>query len=752
MNRKNLSRSHGGSAVVLLLMAMMILAGCGRQEAKYIIGVSQCSEDIWREKQNAELRMGTYFQDGVELRFASALDSDQRQIEQIDSLVASGINLLIVAPNQVATISPAIDRAYDQGIPVIVFERKTNSKKYTAFMGADNYEMGRLMGEFIASRLNGRGKVMEIVGLKGSSPAIERDKGFKEAIARHAGIEVVATLQGDWTEESGYKAVNAYEGDLSGVDFVFGQNDRMAIGARKALLASQHSLLTTRFCGIDGLPGEGGGIQLVRDSILDATYIYPTHGDQLLQLAVDILDGKPYEKEVQLMSALVTRDNARVLLMQNEETIRQSKYLDELHEMADSYLHELDSQRTITLLAIGFIVLLLAVIVSIYLYFLQRARLHQERTKMEREQLDFYTQVSHELRTPLTLIEGPLAQLAETKEAKEAGAEASGLFAILQRNTHQLTELINKMLDVQARGAVGLPEINSQEMVLNAPPAPQPSDIGGMATVLIVDDNADIRAYLRSILQDRYQVNEAADGQQGLSLANEIVPDLIVSDVMMPVMNGLEFCQRIKGGMATSHIPVILLTARALSKHQIEGYESGADAYITKPFSAELLLARIDNLLKSRHQLKNLFGDKSQETEDRSKKAGDGRQETGDQSQQQGNLQTPDSSKIASSKIDPFLLKLRDFIEANMTDSDLSVETIGAELGLSRVQLYRKVKALTGQSPVELLRAARLHKGRQLLETTNKTISEVAYEVGFSAPSYFAKCFKDEFGVSPSDL
>ena len=752
MNRKNLSRSHGGSAVVILLMAMMILAGCGRQEAKYIIGVSQCSEDIWREKQNAELRMGTYFQDGVELRFASALDSDQRQIEQIDSLVASGIDLLIVAPNQVATISPAIDRAYDQGIPVIVFERKTNSKKYTAFMGADNYEMGRLMGEFIASRLNGRGKVMEIVGLKGSSPAIERDKGFKEAIARHAAIEVVATLQGDWTEDSGYKAVNAYEGDLSGVDFVFAQNDRMAIGARKALSEKQkvNSETFPRFCGIDGLPGEGGGIQLVRDSILDATYIYPTHGDQLLQLAVDILDGKPYEKEIQLMSALVTRDNARVLLMQNEETIRQSKYLDELHEMADSYLHELDSQRTITLLAIGFIVLLLAVIVSIYLYFLQRARLHQERTKMEREQLDFYTQVSHELRTPLTLIEGPLAQLAATKEVKEAGAEASGLFAILQRNTIQLTELINKMLDVQVRGAVRLPESNAPEMVLNAPPAPQPSEGGGMATVLIVDDNADIRAYLRSILQDRYQVNEAVDGQQGLSLANEIVPDLIVSDVMMPVMNGLEFCQRIKGGMATSHIPVILLTARALSKHQIEGYESGADAYITKPFSAELLLARIDNLLKSRHQLKNLFGDRSQETEDRSK-------ETGDQSQQQGDLQTPDSSspdssKIASSKIDPFLVKLRDFIEANMTDSDLSVETIGAELGLSRVQLYRKVKALTGQSPVELLRAARLHKGRQLLETTNKTISEVAYEVGFSAPSYFAKCFKDEFGVSPSDL
>ena len=699
---------------------MVLLTACSKQEPNYVIGISQCSEDIWREKQNAELRMGTYFHDGVELRFASAYDSDQRQIEQIDSLVASGINLLIVAPNQVATITPAIDRAYDQGIPVIVFERKTNSNKYTAFIGADNLEMGRLMGEYIATRLNGRGKVMEIMGLKGSSPAIDRDKGFKEAISKYPQIEIVATLQGDWTENSAYNAVKDFKGDLSDVDFVFGQNDRMAIGARKALLATRHSPLTTKFCGIDGLPGEGGGIACVRDSILDASYIYPTHGDQLLQLAVDILDGKPYQKEIQLMSALVTHENARVLLMQYDEMTRQENYLDQLHERADAYLQQLGLQRTITLLAIGFILLLLAVIVSIYLYFLQRARIHEERTQMEREQLDFYTQVSHELRTPLTLIEGPLRQLAHTKEAKEASAETMGMFAIIQRNTRQLTELINKMLDVQVTGSMRneKTELSHDDIQTKTESASERLD----ATVLIVDDNADIRAYLRTILQEHYQVNEAADGQQGLSLANEIVPDLIVSDVMMPVMNGLEFCQRVKSGMATSHIPVILLTARALSQHQIEGYESGADAYITKPFSAELLLARISNLLKSRHQLKDLFGMKNEKLE------------------------------IKNGEMDPFMQKFRDFIEKNISDSDLSVETIGAELGLSRVQLYRKVKALTGQSPVELLRTARLKKGRELLQTTTKNISEVAYEVGFTAPSYFAKCFKDEFGISPSDL
>ena len=729
----------------------VLLTACGKREPRYVIGVSQCSADIWREKQNAELRMDTYCQDGVELRFASAYDSDERQIEQIDSLLASGIDLLIVAPNQVATISPAIDRAFDQGIPVIVFERKTNSKKYTAFMGADNYEMGRMMGEYIAGRLNGRGKVLQIMGLKGSSPAIDRDKGFKEAISHYPQMELVATLQGDWTEQSAYNAVKSYKGNLSDIDFVFGQNDRMALGARKALSEIGH---TPKFCGIDGLPGENGGIDCVRDGVLEASYIYPTHGDQLLQLAVDILDGKPYEKEIQLKSALVTAENANVLLLQYEEMMRQSQYLDELHERADSYMEQLDSQRTITLLAVGFIILLLAVIVSIYLYFLQRARIHQERTQMEREQLDFYTQVSHELRTPLTLIEGPLAQLAETKEAKEAGAEAMGLFAILQRNTHQLTELINKMLDMQAKGVSqgyegaevrgGENTFNAESNLVPQPlhtPVPPKKQEELAETILIVDDNADIRAYLRTILQERYQVNEAADGQQGLALANEIVPDLIVSDVMMPVMNGLEFCQRVKSGTATSHIPVILLTARALSQHQIEGYESGADAYITKPFSAEVLLARIDNLLKSRRQLKNLFNN-GRQTADKSDNI----------SNSESNHNSPLLTLNSQLKEDSFLLKFKDYIEAHMTDSDLNVETIGAELGLSRVQLYRKVKALTGQSPVELLRTARLQKGRQLLLTTDKNISEVAYEVGFTAPSYFTKCFKDEFGISPSDL
>ena len=706
----------------------LVLVSCSEKEHKYVIGVSQCSQDIWREKLHAELTMGTYFHDNVELRFASADDSDEKQIKQINQFLDEGIDLLIVAPNQVATVTPTIDKVFDKGIPVIVFDRKTDSQKYTASIGADNYEMGHQMGEYIATELKGKGKVIEIMGLKGSSPAIERHEGFLNAIESYPGIQVVASLQGDWTEESAVNALKDFSYDYSQIDFVFGQNDRMAVGALKALSSEG-----TKYCGIDGLPGEGNGIACVRDSLLEASYIYPTHGDEVLQLAMNILEGKPYQKDNPLMAALVTKDNANVLLMQNEEMVRQGNYLNQLHERSDAYLKQLGNQQIVLVLAIAFIFLLLVLIIIIYRYHLQKARIAEERNKMEREQLDFYTQVSHELRTPLTLIEGPLSQLAETKDLQQAGAEASGLFAIIQRNTHQLTQLINKMLNVQATGSIDDMTASMQESIpleshTKTAETEQPH-AEDLSTVLIVDDNADIRAYLRTILQDRYQVNEAADGQQGLAIANEIVPDLIVSDVMMPVMNGLEFCQRVKSGTATSHIPVILLTARALSQHQVEGYESGADAYITKPFSADVLLARIGNLLKSRIILKNLFGVESNKDHE----------ETSN---------TPQTII----KEDAFLLKFCDYIEKNMADSDLSVETIGAELGLSRVQLYRKVKALTGQSPVELLRTARLQKGRELLQNTDKNVSEVAYEVGFTAPSYFTKCFKDEFGISPSDL
>ena len=249
----------------------------------------------------------------------------------------------------------------------------------------------------------------------------------------------------------------------------------------------------------------------------------------------------------------------------------------------------------------------------------------------------------------------------------------------------------------------------------------QPTD-SNKPEVLIIDDNNDIRTYLRSALSDLYKVSEAADGKTGLEIARRIVPDIIISDIMMPIMDGLEFCNQLKNDKAISHNPVILLTARSLDEQRAEGYEHGADAYIAKPFSLHLLLSRIENLIQSRRQLSEFFS---------------------------GNNENEDISKLSTETDKNFITQLRRIIQVNLADSDLSVEKIGDEIGLSRVQLYRKVKALTGYSPVEMLRKARLARARQLLQTTDKNVSEVAYAVGFSTPSYFSKCYKEEFGESP---
>ena len=359
------------AACLCVLLVVLLCLSCSQRQAKYVIGVSQCSADIWREKQNSELRMGAYCnKDDVELRFAAAYDSDERQVQQIDSLLGTGIDLLIVAPNQMATITPAIDRAYDKGIPVIVFERKTDSKKYTAFISADNYEMGRQMGLYIAAQLHGRGHVLEIEGLKGSSPAIERHKGFCDALSGYPDIQLVASLQGDWTEQSAVTAVNNYQDDLTNIDFVFGQNDRMAVGARKAL----KSKTSPKFCGIDGLPNKGGGIECVQQGILDATYIYPTRGDMVLQLAMDMLEGRPYERENRMKSAIVTRENAAVTLMQAEEMNLQHDKLKMLHQKTDWYLTQYRHQQVYMVL-MGVIILL--VVAGAWFVFTAMRRRHQ---------------------------------------------------------------------------------------------------------------------------------------------------------------------------------------------------------------------------------------------------------------------------------------------------------------------------------------------------------------------------------------
>jgi DNA-binding response OmpR family regulator len=269
--------------------------------------------------------------------------------------------------------------------------------------------------------------------------------------------------------------------------------------------------------------------------------------------------------------------------------------------------------------------------------------------------------------------------------------------------------------------------------------------------ILIIDDNNDMREYLRILLKAQYHVLEAVDGKIGLSMARKQVPDIIICDIMMPVMDGLEFTRALKKDTVTSHIPVILLSARSLDEQKVQGYQEGADSYITKPFQADVLIARINNLLKSREHLHKLMLQSQQGAGDLPSRTMMSTSATLLNESKTDDFKTSSQLK-PTDKDTKFIELLRKSIQDNLGNSDLSVEQIGAEIGLSRIQLYRKVKALTGKSPVELIRTSRLTRGRKLIETTDMTISEIAYTVGFSSSSYFTKCFKDEFGIGPNEL
>jgi DNA-binding response OmpR family regulator len=247
-----------------------------------------------------------------------------------------------------------------------------------------------------------------------------------------------------------------------------------------------------------------------------------------------------------------------------------------------------------------------------------------------------------------------------------------------------------------------------------------------LCTVLIVDDNPDIRSYIKIVLHGKqYTVLEAADGEEGFCKAVKHIPDIIISDVMMPKMDGVELCQKLKAELSTSHIPVILLTARSLDEQRIIGFQGGADDYIAKPFNSDVLEVRITNLIESRRRLKELFSE---------------------------NLFSLNATAESNDIDRSFLAKLKELIEKNLTNSELNVEDLGRYIGLSRTQLYRKVKSLTNYSPNELLRIMRLKKAHNLLSTGKVNISEATYDVGFTSPSYFAKCFKDYYNESPTDF
>ena len=718
-----------GKKHIILYVILLLLVFVSCSDRRTVIGVSQCSDDIWRQKVNREIKIGQYQYKNVDVVFASADNNGQRQARQIDSLVKAKVDLLVVAPSDVKTVAPAIERAYRAGIPVILYDRMIESTHYTAYIGTDNVAIGKEVADYLAHQLQGRGTVVEITGERGSTPVADRHRGFMQGMKAFPQIQVV-TLEGDWNLAGAKKLMRQYMDAGKPVDAVFGHNDAEAWGAQQAAKEKNRDKQML-FVGIDGLPGENQGVDLVDKGVMTASYIYPTKGEAIVPLAMNILQGKPYKRMNYFQSALVTAENAKLIDMQYKEIEGQTANLNAIYSSINDYMKMYRWQKIISILAVAVVLLLLIMIFYRRKVRREKEKLNKQRKQMADDKIAFFTNVSHQLRTPLTLVSGPLNRLMQADNYTE---EQKMLLQVVSRNVGQLETLTADVLNfkeqVDAMNQASADEACEKELSQHVLRDSRhqmllQQDVEELSTILIVDDNEDIRSYLRVLLAGQYYVIEASDGQNGLRLAKESVPDLIVSDVMMPVMDGLTFCSKIKEDEVTSHIPVILLTARSEESQRIEGYEHGADAYITKPFSDHLLLVRISNLLQARRQRKNDEAKQMLSAED---------------------IQTDEPGERM------FLERFKKAAKSHIGDANLRMDDLGSELSLSKVQMYRKVKALTGKTPAEVLREMRMQKAYSLLKQTDKTISEVAAEVGFAIPGYFSACFKKQFGINPTEL
>ena len=906
------------SRILFLILSMTLLWSCTQPEDKFLIGISQCSQDEWRNKQNEEMLRQAAVERNMELEIRSVKDDSKKQIEDIRYFLDKKVDLLIVSPNETDAITPIVSEAYDAGIPVIVIDRKMNSNKYTAFIGADNVQIGEELGEYIAALCkNHPEKVFNLTGLPSSSSEIERNRGFMKVLEPLENAEIVGSVAADWLMETAEHVMDSVFQVHPDITLLAAHNDRMAIGAIKA--AEKHNLQQkVKFIGVDALTSPGWGVEQVLNKKMLATVIYPTGGERVIQVASDILHARPFEKEITLNTAVVDSTNAHIMMMQAELIQEETAKVYDLSSRVDTYFHRLNTQRLL-LIAVVIILALLIGLFAIALYaYWEKNRINQLLQKRNKEiekqrdqlvelskqledatraKLAFFTNVSHDFRTPLTLIADPVNQLKESKNLNE---DEQFLMNIIQKNVTVLLRLVNQTLDFRkfesGKLTLHLSEFNIAEKVRNWSEAfdtlaerrhinftvevkesespylmvadsekmerslynllsnafkftPENGKIKvllsnflkdgqlwmelvvkdtgvGMSSehvkhifenfyqvdvhhagsgiglalvkafaemhkgsvqvesrqsvgttftiqlpmrqegevevdlqrnlamdtlkegalmeadqeslktylpelertekevVLIIDDNQDVRDYVKMLLDEEYLVIEAANGKEGLKMALKYVPDAIICDVMMPIMNGMECCRHLKSEPQTSHIPVMMLTAYAMDEQKIEGYECGADSYISKPFSAQLLKVRLRNLLENHLRLKNFFTDGSS---------------------------TAEKEEINSMEQD-FVDKLRSLINNNLRNSKLNIDDLSDEMGFSRVQFYRKTKSLTGYAPNELVRITRLKLSRKLLTTTDKNISEIAYEVGFSSPSYFSKCYKDYFGESPLDI
>lgn len=446
----------------LLLISFFIIISSGCNDGKvYRIGVSQCSRDDWRSKMNDEINREIMFHPGATVEIRSADDNNGKQIADLRYFADNGFDIVIVAPNEADAITPVVKEIYERGIPVIVFDRNINGDTYTARIGVDDEGIGRSAARYALQMLGTGAKAIEIYGLAGSTPAQGRHEGFAEAFAAGGG-SLVGTGYGNWNHDEAAAVADSLLNLYPDVDLIYAHNDRMAIGASE--VAARKGLDNIKIIGIDAAPAIG--IRAVADSVIDATFLYPTEGHRLVRTALAVLKGEPFERNVVIpASSAVDLSNADILLLQNESLNEETSKMRQLKSQVDDYWDKHSAQTTLFYASIAILVLLCGVLFLLLRAFWQRQRHHRvlmEQNRLLEQQRDlekslneqlaaatqsklvFFTNVSHDLRTPLTLISEPVEQLAD---ADNLTPRQQSMMRIARKNVKILHRLINQILD-----------------------------------------------------------------------------------------------------------------------------------------------------------------------------------------------------------------------------------------------------------------------------------------------------------------
>lgn len=435
---------------LLVWLTLIVLCGCtssGKQK-RHVIGLSQCMlDDAWREAMINDMRIEASNYDDVEIIIKDAQNNNETQIQQIRDLIRQKVDVLIISPYQSEPITAVAEEAYRAGIPTIITDRKVNTDQYTSFVGANNYEIGLAAGNYAAHYLPPNAIILEIWGLTQTSPAQERHKGFVDALREREDLSF-RKIEGQWLVDTARMELRKLEHPEQ-IDFVYAHNDMMAIAAREYFIAWDSIRgRDLRIIGVDAVAG--AGLEAVEDGRINASFLYPTGGGQVIRTAMRIIQGEPVDKFIPLRTAPVDHQSARTLLLQADQLQKYKQRIEaqrsRIDGLSDRFYFLRNSLGVISLLMIGFIAL------SIYAFYINRKMrqanrklisLNAEMKEVTAQKLQFFTNVSHEVRTPLTLILAPLdrliVSLRESPYASDLG--------LIQKNANRLLRVINQILD-----------------------------------------------------------------------------------------------------------------------------------------------------------------------------------------------------------------------------------------------------------------------------------------------------------------